>query len=232
MGNSIRIKTIEYIASKILSFGDSQKQSSDVINLCGQTQLMELVYLVCLGSCCVARNAKESPYKGISLLSIFDDFTTYPLGHVSHYSYKELSKENDTSILFLNGDVLVKYDRMMENSKSFIRDNKELCELVDDAIKFLFSGDFLPRRGNLFNTSRLGVLNRIDNQVLIDIRSTFPAWVIALDNIGSEIYKKRGADEVDAFLKESDGIGNISKALSNPNVLEREISKLISYKYR
>lgn len=229
MGNSIRIKTIEYIASKILSFGDSPKQSSDVINLCGQTQLMELVYLVCIGSCCVA-NASQS--NAISLLSILDDFSTYPLGHVSHYSYKELSKENDTSILFLNGDVLVQYDRIGVNSKSFIRDNKEVCELIDDAIKFLFSGDFLPRRGNLFSTSRLDVLNRIDNQVLIDIRSTFPAWVIALDNIGSKIYKKRGADEVDAFLKESDGIGNISKALSNPNVLEREISKLISYKYR
>lgn len=232
MGNSIRIKTIEYIACKILSFGDSPKQSSDVINLCGQTQLMELVYLVCIGSCCVARNAKESPYKGISLLSIFDDFTTYPLGHVSHYSYKELSKENDTSILFLNGDALVKYDRMKKNSKSFIREYKGVCGLINDAIKFLFSGDFLPRRGNLFNASRLGVINRIDNQVLIDIRSTFPAWVIALDNIGSEIYQKRGADEVEAFLKESDGIGNISKALSNTNVLEREISKLISYKYR
>lgn len=232
MGNSIGIKTIEYIASKVLSFGDSPKQSSDVINLCGQTQLMELVYLVCIGSCCVVRDAKKSPSKGISLLSIFDDFSTYPLGHVSHYSYKELSKENDTSILFLNGDVLVQYDRMEVNLKSFIRDNKELCELIDDAIKFLFSGDFLPRRGNLFNTSRFDILNRIDNQILIDIRSTFPAWVIALDNIGSEIYKKRGADEVDAFLKESDGIGNISKALSNTNVLEREISKLISYKYR
>lgn len=229
MGDSIRLKTIEYIVSKALAFSDGAKQSSDVINLCGQAQLMELVYLVCIGSCCVA-NASQS--NAISLLSILDDFSTYPLGHVSHYSYKELSKENDTSILFLNGDVLVKYDRMMENSKSFIRDNKELCELIDDAIKFLFSGDFLPRRGNLFNASRLGVLNRVDNQVLIDIRSTFPAWVIALDNIGSEIYKKRGADEVDAFLKESDGIGNISKALSNPNVLEREISKLISYKYR
>lgn len=229
MGNSIRIKTIEYIASKILSFGDSPKQSSDVINLCGQAQLMELVYLVCIGSCCVA-NASQS--NAISLLSILDDFSTYPLGHVSHYSYKELSKENDTSILFLNGDVLVQYDRIGVNSKSFIRDNKEVCELIDDAIKFLFSGDFLPRRGNLFNTSRIGILNRIDNQVLIDIRSTFPAWVIALDNIGSEIYQKRGADEVEAFLKESDGIGNISKALSNPNVLEREISKLISYKYR
>lgn len=229
MGNSIRIKTIEYIASKILSFGDSPKQSSDVINLCGQTQLMELVYLVCIGSCCVAN---ASPSNAISLLSIFDDFSTYPLGHVSHYSYKELSKENDTSILFLNGDVLVQYDRMEVNSKSFIREYKGVCGLIDDAIKFLFSGDFLPRRGNLFNTSRLGVLNRIDNQVLIDIRSTFPAWVIAHDNIGSEIYQKRGADEVEAFLKESDGIGNISKALSNPNVLEREISKLISYKYR
>lgn len=229
MGDSIRLKTIEYIVSKALAFSDSSVQSSDAIPLCGQTQLMELVYLVCIGSCCVA-NASQS--NAISLLSILDDFSTYPLGHVSHYSYKELSKENDTSILFLNGDVLVQYDRIGVNSKSFIRDNKEVCELIDDAIKFLFSGDFLPRRGNLFSTSRLDVLNRIDNQVLIDIRSTFPAWVIALDNIGSEIYKKRGADEVDAFLKESDGIGNISKALSNPNVLEREISKLISYKYR
>lgn len=229
MGDSIRLKTIGYIVSKALAFSDGAKQPSDVINLCGQAQLMELVYLVCIGSCCVA-NASQS--NAISLLSILDDFSTYPLGHVSHYSYKELSKENDTSILFLNGDVLVQYDRIGVNSKSFIRDNKEVCELIDDAIKFLFSGDFLPRRGNLFSTSRLDVLNRIDNQVLIDIRSTFPAWVIALDNIGSEIYKKRGADEVDAFLKESDGIGNISKALSNPNVLEREISKLISYKYR
>ena len=229
MGDSIRLKTIEYIVIKALAFSDGAKQSSDVINLCGQAQLMELVYLVCIGSCCVA-NASQS--NAISLLSILDDFSTYPLGHVSHYSYKELSKENDTSILFLNGDVLVQYDRIGVNSKSFIRDHKEVCELIDDAIKFLFSGDFLPRRGNLFSTSRLDVLNRIDNQVLIDIRSTFPAWVIALDNIGSEIYKKRGADEVDAFLKESDGIGNISKALSNPNVLEREISKLISYKYR
>ena len=232
MGNSIRVKTIEYITSRALTFSDSSNQSSDVITLCGQAQLMELVDLVCIGSCCVARTAKASLSNGTILLSIFDDFSTYPLGHVSHYSYKQLSKENDTSILFLNGDVLVKYDRMRENSKSFIRDNKEVCELIDDAIKFLFSGDFLPRRGNLFNASRLGVLNRIDNQVLIDIRSTFPAWVIALDNIGSEIYQKRGADEVEAFLKESDGIGNISKALSNPNVLEREISKLISYKYR
>ena len=229
MGNSIRLKTIEYIVSKALEFSDSSVQSSDAINLCGQVQLMELIYLVCIGSCCVAN---ASPSNAISLLSIFDDFSTYPLGHVSHYSYKELSKENDTSILFLNGDVLVQYNRMKENSKSFIRDNKEVCELINDTIKFLFSGDFLPRRGNLFNTSRLGVLNRIDNQVLIDIRSTFPAWFIALDNIGIEIYKKRGADKVEAFLKESDGIGNISKALSNPNVLEREISKLISYKYR
>lgn len=232
MGNSIRLKTIEYIVSKALAFSDSSEQSSDAINLCGQSQLMELVYLVCIGSCCITKNANASPSNAINLLSIFDDFSTYPLGHVSHYSYKELSKENDTSIQFLNGDVLVQYDRMEVNLKSFIRDNKGVCELIDDTIKFLFSGDFLPRRGNLFNTSRLDILNRIDNQILIDIRSTFPAWVIALDNIGSEIYKKRGADEVDAFLKESGGIGNISKVLSNPNVLEREMSKLISYKYR
>ena len=229
MGNSIRIKTIEYIASKILSFGDSPKQSSDVINLCGQTQLMELVYLVCIGSCCVA-NASQS--NAISLLSILDDFSTYPLGHVSHYSYKELSKENDTSILFLNGDVLVQYDRMEVNSKSFIREYKGVCEPIDDAIKFLFSGDFRSKHISSFNTSSFDILNKIDNQILIDIKSTFPAWVVALENIGCEIYNKRGEEEVESFLKEVDGIGNISRALMNEQVLEREVDRLMSYKYR
>lgn len=229
MGNSIRLKTIEYIVSKALAFSDSSEQSSDAINLCGQAQLMELIYLVCIGSCCVA-NASSS--NAISLLSIFDDFSTYPLGHVSHYSYKELSKENDTSILFLNGGVLVQYDRMEVNSKSFIREYKGVCGLIDDAVEFLFSGDFRSKHISSFNTSSFDILNKIDNQILIDIKSTFPAWVVALENIGCEIYNKRGEEEVESFLKEVDGIGNISRALMNEQVLEREISKLISYKYR